>query len=166
MTEYKIMTNPVRGVADDVREAIELNDGYCCCEIKHTPDTHCPCKKFREYQGTTMCNCGRFIKLKEFRTITLCGSTRFKDEFIKAQKDLTLAGWAVETVGLFGHSGDSEAEDAKALLDDMHKYKIYKSDAIFVINVGGYIGESTAEEIQWARDLNKEVYSLEPLKGE
>ena len=44
----------------------------------------------------------------KYKVITLCGSTRFKDEFIKAQKDLTLAGNIVISVGLFGHSGDNE----------------------------------------------------------
>ena len=61
-----------------------------------------------------------------YKVITLCGSTRFKDAFIAAQKRLTLAGNIVISVGMFGHSGDSEAMDAetKAMLDDMHKRKI------------------------------------------
>ncbi|XBG79840.1 hypothetical protein V4S40_00780 [Enterococcus cecorum] len=80
-----------------------------------------------------------------YKIITLCGSTRFKDEFIKAQKDLTLQGNIVISVGLFGHSGDVEAWDGqtKTMLDDMHKRKIDLADEIFVINVGGYIGKST-----------------------
>lgn len=45
---------------------------------------------------------------KKYKVITLCGSTRFKDQFMKAQKDLTLQGNIVISVGLFGHSGDSE----------------------------------------------------------
>ena len=43
-----------------------------------------------------------------YKVVTLCGSTRFKDEFMKAQKELTLKGYIVISVGLFGHSGDSE----------------------------------------------------------
>lgn len=46
--------------------------------------------------------------VKNYKVITLCGSTRFKDEFLKAQKDLTLKGNIVISVGLFGHSGDEE----------------------------------------------------------
>ena len=42
------------------------------------------------------------------RVITLCGSTRFKEQFIEAQKRLTLEGCIVVSVGLFGHSGDEE----------------------------------------------------------
>ena len=95
-------------------------------------------------------------KQKKFKVITLCGSTRFKDEFIQAQKELTLKGNIVISVGLFGHSGDNEVWESmdegtltktKEMLDDMHKRKIDMSDEIFVINVGGYIGSSTKSEI-------------------
>ena len=100
-----------------------------------------------------------------YKIITLCGSTRFKDEFIKAQKDLTLQGNIVISVGLFGHSGDVEAWDGqtKTMLDDMHKCKIDLADEIFVINVGGYIGKSTASEIQYAHEHGKKIHYLEPL---
>jgi len=76
----------------------------------------------------------------KYKVITLCGSTRFKDEFIEAQKRLSLAGNIVISVGLFGHSGDNEVWDdgVKEMLDDMHKRKIDMADGIYVINVGGY----------------------------
>ena len=98
-----------------------------------------------------------------YKVITLCGSTRFKDAFIAAQKRLTLAGNIVISVGMFGHSGDSEAMDAetKAMLDDMHKRKIDMADEIFVINVGGYIGSSTRSEIEYATAAGKPVRYLE-----
>ena len=93
----------------------------------------------------------------KYKVITLCGSTRFKDEFIKAQKDLTLQGNIVISVGLFGHSGDNEVwtDDTKEMLDDMHKRKIDMADEIFVINVGGYIGDSTKSEILYAKKNGK-----------
>ena len=99
----------------------------------------------------------------KYKVITLCGSTRFKDQFIEAQKDLTLKGNIVITVGLFGHSGDSEAlnDEVKAMLDDIHKRKIDMSDEIFVINVGGYIGNSTKSEIEYAKAHGKAVRYLE-----
>ena len=64
------------------------------------------------------------------KVITLCGSTRFKDEFMEAQKRLTLEGNIVISVGLFGHSGDDEVwtEGTKEMLDDMHKRKIDMAD--------------------------------------
>lgn len=108
--------------------------------------------------------------VKNYKVITLCGSTRFKDEFMKAQKDLTLKGNIVISVGLFGHSGDNEVWEnmdegtltrTKEMLDDMNKRKIDMADEIFVINVGGYIGDSTKSEIEYAIKNGKKVNYLE-----
>ena len=98
-----------------------------------------------------------------YKVITLCGSTRFKDEFMEAQKRLTLEGNIVISVGLFGHSGDNEVwtEGTKEMLDDMHKRKIDMADEIYVINVGGYIGSSTRSEIEYALSTGKTVHYLE-----
>lgn len=98
-----------------------------------------------------------------YKVITLCGSTRFKDEFMEAQKRLTLEGNIVISVGLFGHSGDNEVWEnmdegtltkTKDMLDDM-------ADEIYVINVGGYIGSSTQSEIEYAKTTGKPVRYLE-----
>ena len=106
----------------------------------------------------------------KYKVITLCGSTRFKDEFMEAQKRLTLEGNIVISVGLFGHSGDNEVWEnmdegaltkTKEMLDDMHKRKIDMADEIFVINVGGYIGESTRSEIEYAKETGKAIRYLE-----
>ena len=105
-----------------------------------------------------------------YKVITLCGSTRFKDQFMEAQKRLTLESNIVISVGLFGHSGDNEVWEnmdegtmtkTKEMLDDMHKRKIDMADEIFVINVGGYIGDSTRSEIDYALKHNKIVRYLE-----
>ena len=110
------------------------------------------------------------LKQQKYKVITLCGSTRFKNEFLKAQKELTLKGNIVISVGLFGHSGDNEVWEnmsegeltkTKEMLDDMHKRKIDMSDEIFVINVDGYIGESTRSEIEYAKNHGKIVKYLE-----
>jgi len=100
----------------------------------------------------------------KFKVITLCGSTRFKNEFIKVQKQLTLEGNIVISVGLFGHSGDDEVwtENTKAMLDEMHLRKIDMADEIYVINVDGYIGSSTKKEIEYAKLNNKTVRYLVP----
>lgn len=83
---------------------------------------------------------------------------------MQAQKDLTLQGYIVISVGLFGHAGDDEVWDAgvKEMLDDMHKRKIDMADEIFVVNVDGYIGRSTREEIDYARASKKVVKYLVP----
>ena len=106
-----------------------------------------------------------------YKVVTLCGSTRFEREFREANKRLTLAGNIVISVGLFGHSGDDEVWEGmdegtltqtKLMLDDMHKRKIDMADEIFVINVGGYIGDSTRSEIAYAEAAGKAVTYLEP----
>lgn len=101
-----------------------------------------------------------------FKIITLCGSTRFKDEFLEAQKRLTLEGNIVISVGLFGHSGDDEVwtEGVKDMLDRQHLAKIDLADEIFVVNVGGYIGDSTRREIAYAEYKGKSITYLENCK--
>ena len=103
----------------------------------------------------------------KYKVITLCGSTRFKDAFMEAQKSLTLKGNIVISVGLFGHSGDDEVwmEGTKEMLDDMHKRKIDMADEIYVINVGGYVGSSTMSEIEYAKETGKNVRYLEESGG-
>ncbi|WP_066496146.1 hypothetical protein [Abyssisolibacter fermentans] len=101
----------------------------------------------------------------KYKVITLCGSTKFKDEFIKAQKELTLKGNIVLTVVLFEHA-DGEyntniTEDVKIMLGDMHKRRIDMSDEIFVINKDGYIGSSTKSEIEYAKKTGKKINYLE-----
>ena len=105
-----------------------------------------------------------------YRVITLCGSTRFKNEYMEAQKRLTLEGNIVISVGLFGHAGDAEVWEnmdegtltkTKEMLDDMHKRKIDMADEIYVINVGGYIGTSTRSEIEYAKATGKGIRYLE-----
>ena len=93
----------------------------------------------------------------KYKVITLCGSTKFKEEYLDAQKRLTLEGNIVISVGLFGHSGDNEvwSEGTKAMLDDMHKREIDIADEIIVIYVGGYIGGSTRGEIEYAKSTGK-----------
>jgi len=106
----------------------------------------------------------------KYTVITLCGSTRFKEEFMEVQKHLTLEGNIVISVGLFGHSGDMEVWEnmdegtltrTKEMLDEMHKRKIDMADEIFVINAGGYIGSSTRSEIDCAKAVGKPVQYLE-----
>ena len=99
----------------------------------------------------------------KYKVITLCGSTKFKDEFLIEQKRLTLEGNIVISVGLFGHSGDDEVwtENINKMLDDMHKRKIDMADEIFVINKNGYIGSSTKSEIEYALKTNKKVNYME-----
>lgn len=101
----------------------------------------------------------------KYKVITLCGSTRFKDEFLEIQRQLTLEGNIVISVGLFGHAdgefGNVITPEIKVMLDDIHKRKIDMSDEIYVINKTGYIGESTKGEIEYAIKAGKRINYLE-----
>jgi len=100
--------------------------------------------------------------------VCLCGSTKFKDEFIDANRRLTLQGKIVLTVGMFGHhEGLDMSSDTKKMLDELHKRKIDLADEVLVLNVGGYIGSSTRSEIMYAMEHGKRVHYLEkiPMQG-
>jgi hypothetical protein len=97
--------------------------------------------------------------------ITICGSTKFKKEFEAANAALSFKGYAIFTVGSFGHSLKTKelrdhTANNKPYLDDLYKQKIDLSFAIFVINKDGYIGESTASEISHATEGRKKIYYL------
>ena len=96
-----------------------------------------------------------------YKVITLCGSTRFKEDFERVNRELTLSGNIVISVGCFGHSGDVFSDEQKIMLDDIHKRKIDMADAIYVINKDGYIGSSTRSEIQYALRLGKRIIYME-----
>lgn len=97
------------------------------------------------------------------KVITLCGSTKFKEDFERVNRELTLQGFIVLSVGCFIHQDDDILlpESAKPALDNLHKRKIDMSDAIYVINKGGYIGESTRSEIIYAHNHEKTIYYME-----
>ena len=109
---------------------------------------------------------GVFLTEKlNFPVITLCGSTRFKDDFNRVQRELTLKGYVVISVGLFGHADDEYktilSDKVKKMLDEMHLQKIDIVEAIYVINRDGYIGSSTAKEIEYAKKMAKQVFYME-----
>ena len=100
--------------------------------------------------------------------ITICGSSRFKNEIMAVAHDLTLQGHIVLMPCVFHHADEEElTTEDKIRLDNLHREKINISDAIFVVNVDNYIGESTYGEIDWANRMKKEIYFLvEPPKPE
>lgn len=94
--------------------------------------------------------------------ITLCGSTRFKKEFLEAELKLSKQGHIVLSICQFSHADNlNPSIQEKQLFDKLHLYKIKNSDAIYVINKDGYIGKSTCREIQYAESLNKQIMYME-----
>lgn len=111
----------------------------------------------------------QIIEIKKPKVITLCGSTKFMDEFNYENARLTMEGNIVISVGIFGRGHFDQKRvltyTEKEDLDKLHKRKIDLSDEIFVINVGGYIGKSTLSEIAYARRTNKKINWLEQKKA-
>lgn len=102
-----------------------------------------------------------------FPVITLCGSTKFKDDFMRVAEDLEFKGNLVINLAAFSHSGGKvPSEEDKKMFDLIHRQKIDMSDMIYVINKNGYIGESTRSEIEYAKEHGKEVLYMEPMNKE
>ena len=101
--------------------------------------------------------------------VTLCGSTRFKDYFAMQGLHEALRGNIVLSIDcdlrsdeeIFKYMSEEELKAVKIRLDVLHFRKIDLSDEIFVLNVGGYIGESTSREIEYAKSTGKAVRYLE-----
>lgn len=129
---------------DKRKEPCPADYGVCIAEpdaCKRMANNECPIEPITKYP-----------------VICLCGSTKFKEEYIEATRILTMQGFIVLGVGLFGHADNIPlTTEMKIMLDDMHKRKIDMADEIMVINPGGYIGESTKSEIDYALAHNKTV---------
>jgi hypothetical protein len=93
------------------------------------------------------------------RVVCLCGSTRFYEVFQAMNFQYTLAGCIVLSIGCDTKSdeGLSLSVQDKARLDQLHLRKIDLADEIFVINVEGYVGESTSREIAYAASRGKGI---------
>lgn len=140
---------------------------------------HCNCMRPEPVydDGIWYCeNCGRDLQdNREIvpRIVCLCGSTRFSEAYQQANLLETLAGNIVLTIGcdmrsnpdLFTDKTQEYLDVIKAQLDELHKRKIELADEILVLNVGGYIGESTRSEIEHARKYHKVIRYLEPAES-
>lgn len=106
--------------------------------------------------------------------VCLCGSTRFSQAFQDANFNETLAGRIVLTIGcdmksdneLFNAMSQSELDAVKTRLDALHLAKIDLADEILVLNVDGYIGQSTRRELEYAQSIDKGIRYLEPVAQE
>lgn len=98
--------------------------------------------------------------MKKYKIITLCGSIKFKDDFLREEQRLALDGNIVLSVTFFDKDIHID-EQTKIMLDQIHKSKIDLADEIFVINKNGYIGQSTQSEIEYALKNGKKINFLE-----
>jgi hypothetical protein len=109
--------------------------------------------------------------MNRHKIVCICGSTKFYKEFQEIEFALTMQGYIYLSVGFYSHAinevhGENVGgitKELKEQLDELHKRKIDLADEIFVINVGGYIGESTKSEISYAIEHEKIIKYLEPI---
>lgn len=107
------------------------------------------------------------MKSNRPKIITVCGSTKFKDDHLREIKRLSMEGNIVLSCPFFSQSDPEDAmtvDNDVPLLEELHNQRIMMSDAIFVVNTGGYIGESTLREIKLAISYGKEINYMEEPK--
>lgn len=93
------------------------------------------------------------------KVITVCGSMRFIKEMMEITEKMEMLGncMLVPIYNPFKTSKDDYTKEEALMLDKMHKERIKLADAILVVDVNGYIGESTKSEIEFAKYLDKEI---------
>ncbi len=102
----------------------------------------------------------------EAKVITLCGSTRFEAEFAEVNQRLTMEGCVVISLGMFGlpelpdDDWTADSSDLESRLGAVHFQKIRMADEVYIVDPGGYVGESTRREIAYAESLGKPVRYL------
>lgn len=92
--------------------------------------------------------------------VCLCGSTRFADELLAANRDLTLAGVIVVAPAV---PPGPLTDEQRAALGELHLRKIDLADRVLVVDPGGHVGESTLREIAYARAAGKPVSFTDPV---
>ena len=102
----------------------------------------------------------------EIKVITICGSMRYSKEMMKIAEELELKDKYAVIQCVYNVDGRKYENADEDILDKMHKKKIDISDAIYVVNIDGYIGSSTKSEIEYAKNNGKEVIYHESIKNE
>lgn len=117
-----------------------------------------------------ICGTCNYIKDKNLeqsnfpKIVCLCGSTRFKEQFFDTAKSLTCNRVIVLAPFHFRKCGDTITPELENILEELHFRKIDLADEILVLNIGGYIGESTRKEIEYAKSHNKIIGYLEEIE--
>lgn len=96
------------------------------------------------------------------KIVTICGSMKFIDKMKEVATRLEIENKYIVIQCVY--TNDKLNEEEQQILSELHYKKINISDAIYVVNVNGYIGSSTIKEIQYAKTLGKEIMYLEPIK--
>ena len=95
------------------------------------------------------------------KIVTICGSMKFKNIMLEKALELELNNKYVVLQPIYGIEGHNYTDEDKDILGKLHFNRIDISDAIYVVNVDGYIGDATKKEIEYATSLGKEIIYLE-----
>ena len=98
--------------------------------------------------------------MNDIKVVTICGSMKFKKEMMSIAEELELKNGYVVIQCIYEENRNYD-DLTKEKLRKIHFKKIDISDAIFVVNVNGYIGDATKREIEYAKSLGKEILFLE-----
>ena len=92
------------------------------------------------------------------KTITICGSMRYVKEMLEVAEKIELQGNVV-LLPLYNpwKKKRNYTKDEYNILEEVHKERIKLAEAILVVNIDNYIGESTSKEIEFAKKLGKEI---------
>ena len=101
--------------------------------------------------------------MENIKIVTICGSMKFKKKMMEVAEDLELNHGYVVIQCVYGSDSRKYTEVELELFGKLHYKKIDISDAIYVVNVDGYVGDSVKREIDYAKSLGKTILSLEPL---
>lgn len=101
--------------------------------------------------------------MERAKIITICGSLRFQKELVDETERLELAGNCILSVVYPSKAKDLYTESELEILNKMHHQRIDMRDAVYIVNVDGYIGEATRSEMVYALAKGKEVLSLVPI---
>jgi len=147
-------------LAQEIRDALKTRGYWVPEQYPYGPDLiTAVCKALDARTPSTE----GMEKVNKPEVICLCGSTRFVEWFSKMNLHFTLQGKIVLSIGCDTKSDDALGltEEDKADLNELHLRKIDIADRVFVINIDGYIGDSTRREIEYAENIGKPIGYLE-----
>ncbi len=101
--------------------------------------------------------------MSDIKVVTICGSMKFRNQMMQIAEELELKNNYAVIQCVYGNNSNKYSQSDKDILAKLHFKKIDISDAIYVVNVNGYIGDATKKEIEYAKSLQKEILFLEPL---
>ena len=159
---WTIKKNPDAEFLKQVEEAINIRNGYCCCELEDTPDTKCMCKEFREQEESGFCHCGRFYKIKQQLNVVLIGSIKPENYalFTKWFDILTAGDYIVHPILLHPENPYTDAQNLET-----YKSAIAQAAAVICIPNVGLQNNSFVEIFKdWAESLQIPFTTTEELK--